>query len=70
MAKFIAEDMARESYLANAGMPGWIVQVDDSKVSPMVKQMVNMTQDSTAGFFGGMYSWKKDAEIHKILWLN
>ncbi|HOQ36667.1 MAG TPA: extracellular solute-binding protein [Acetivibrio sp.] len=68
VAKFIAEDMARESYLANAGMPGWIVQVDDSKVSPMVKQMVNMTQDSTAWIlWWDVFLEGEDAEIHKNL---
>ncbi len=68
VVKFIAEDMAREAYLANAGMPGWNVQVDDSNVSPMVKQMVNMTKDSTAWvLWWDVFLEAADADIHKNL---
>ncbi|HPD00545.1 MAG TPA: ABC transporter substrate-binding protein, partial [Acetivibrio sp.] len=50
------------------GVPGWIVQVDDSKVSPMVKQMVSMTQDSTAWIlWWDVFLEGEDAEIHKNL---
>lgn len=68
VVKFIAEDMAREAYLANAGMPGWNVQVDDSNVSPMVKQMVSMTKDSTAWvLWWDVFLEAADADIHKNL---
>ncbi|OPZ90630.1 MAG: Multiple sugar-binding protein precursor [Firmicutes bacterium ADurb.Bin419] len=68
VVKFIAEDMAREAYLANAGMPGWNVQVDDSNISPMVKQMVNMTKDSTAWvLWWDVFLESADADIHKNL---
>lgn len=68
VVKFIAEDMAREAYLANAGMPGWKVDVDDSNISPMVKEIVNMTKDSTSWvLWWDVFLEAADADIHKNL---
>jgi raffinose/stachyose/melibiose transport system substrate-binding protein len=66
--KFICEDMARESYLAGSGMPGWKVDVDDSKVSPLVKQLVAMTKDATGWvLWWDVFLEGADADTHKNL---
>lgn len=66
--KFICEDMARESYLAGSGMPGWKVDVDDSKVSPLIKQLVTSTKDATGWvLWWDVFLEGADADTHKNL---
>ena len=66
--KFICEDMARESYLAGAGMPGWKVTIDDSKVAPLLKQLVEMTKDATGWvLWWDVFLEGADADVHKNL---
>jgi raffinose/stachyose/melibiose transport system substrate-binding protein len=44
---FICEKLAFDMYEANTGLPGWKVEVDESKISPLTKEISDMTKDST-----------------------
>ena len=44
---FICEKLAYDMYEANTGLPGWKVSVDESKISPLTKEISDMTKDST-----------------------
>lgn len=44
---FMCEKLAHDMYEANTGLPGWKVQVDESKISPLTKEISDMTKDST-----------------------
>ncbi|EMS72898.1 extracellular solute-binding protein [Ruminiclostridium cellobioparum] len=44
--KYISENFAKEVYLAGAGLPTWKVSVDESKIDPLTKELVKLTQDS------------------------
>ncbi len=65
---FICERVAHDMYESNMGLPSWKVQVDESKISPLNKEIFDMTKDST-----GWTSWwdvvleSEDAYIHKNL---
>jgi raffinose/stachyose/melibiose transport system substrate-binding protein len=65
---FIAEKLAHDMYEANTGLPGWKVQVDESKISPLSKQISDMTKDST-GFtlWWDVFMEASDADTHKNL---
>lgn len=66
--KFICEDMAREAYISGAGMPGWKIDVDDSKVSPLIKELVTMTKDATGWvLWWDVFLEGADADTHKNL---
>jgi len=44
---FICEKLAHDMYEANLGLPAWKVQVDESKILPLRKEICDMTKDST-----------------------
>lgn len=44
--KYFCENMARETYLAGAYLPAWKVEVDDSNVNPVTRQLVKLTSNS------------------------
>ena len=65
---FICERVAHDMYESNISLPSWKVQVDESNISPLKKEVFDMTKDST-----GWTSWwdvvleAEDAYIHKTL---
>lgn len=66
--KFLCEDMAKECYIAGSGMPGWRIDVDDSKVAPLVKQLVSLTKDATGWvLWWDVFLEGADADTHKNL---
>jgi raffinose/stachyose/melibiose transport system substrate-binding protein len=44
--KFISENFSKEVYMAGAGLPTWKMTVDDSKIDPLTRELVKLTQDS------------------------
>ncbi len=44
---FLCEKLAFDMYEQNTGLPGWNVSVDESKISPLTKEISDMTKDST-----------------------
>lgn len=66
--KFICENMSTEAYLAGAGLPGWKANVDESKISPLVKSIVDMTKDATEWvLWWDVFLEGDDADVHKNL---
>ncbi len=47
LCSFIAENHSRNAYLAGAGIPTWKMSVDESKLDPLLKSIVNLTEGST-----------------------
>ena len=69
VAKFLAENMARESFLTGSGLPAWkIGEVDTSGLSPVLVQQAELIKDAT-GFVAwwDIYLQGADAETHKDL---
>lgn len=65
---FLLQKLAADMYEANTGMPGWKVSVDESKVSQMTKDMVNMTKDATAwNIWWDVFLEGAKADTHKNL---
>ena len=65
---FICERVAHDMYESNLCLPGWKVQVDESKILPLNKEIFDMTKDST----GWTLWWDvklepENAHIHKTL---
>lgn len=46
LLKYLAENHSREAYLVGAGMPTWKMNVDDSKIDPLIKQVVTNTKSA------------------------
>jgi len=44
---FICEKLAHDMYEANTGFPGWKVQVDESKINPLTKEIAAMINEGT-----------------------
>lgn len=44
---FICEKLAHDMYEANTGLPGWKVQVDESKINPLTKEIAAMINEGT-----------------------
>jgi raffinose/stachyose/melibiose transport system substrate-binding protein len=42
LAKYIAENLAAELYVAGAGFPTWQVNADESKIDPLTKDLVEL----------------------------
>ncbi|MDR1419817.1 MAG: hypothetical protein LBI86_05545 [Treponema sp.] len=42
--KYITERMSANMYTSGAGLPTWVVKVDESKIDPITKSLVSMTQ--------------------------
>lgn len=64
--KFLAENMARESYLTGSGLPAWkIGEVDTSNLSPVLVQQAELIKDAT-GFeaWWDIYLSGADAQTH------
>jgi len=69
VVKFLAENMARESFLTGSGLPAWkIGEVDTSNLSPVLVQQAELIKDAT-GFVAwwDIYLQGADAETHKNL---
>lgn len=47
LCAFLAENLSRNAYLAGAGMPTWKMNVDDSKIDPLLKSIVNLTSKAS-----------------------
>ncbi|SKA74283.1 raffinose/stachyose/melibiose transport system substrate-binding protein [Clostridium sp. USBA 49] len=67
-AKFITENMSKRLYETGAGIPTWKVDVDESKISPLIKQISDIAKNST----GYVVWWDtflsgQDADLHKNL---
>jgi raffinose/stachyose/melibiose transport system substrate-binding protein len=64
--KFLAENMARESFLTGSGLPAWkIGEVDTSGLSPLLVQQADLIKDAT-GFVAwwDIYLEGADAQTH------
>ncbi|GHV11245.1 solute-binding protein [Spirochaetia bacterium] len=44
--KYITEHMSANMYTSGAGLPTWAVKVDESKIDPLTKRLVEMTQSA------------------------
>jgi len=65
---FICEKLAHDMYEANTGLPGWKVEVDESKISPLTKEISDMTKDSTGWvLWWDVFLEGADADTHKNL---
>ncbi len=67
-AAYMAEHMARESFLLGAGLPAWKVDTTGETIDPLVQQMVELANNST----GFVLAWDtklsgEAAEKHKTL---
>lgn len=65
--KYISENLSRELYLAGI-LPAWKLEVDESEINPLTRQIKNMVNDATAF----MPAWDvfltgADADTHKDL---
>jgi len=65
---FICEKLAHDMYEANTGLPGWKVEVDESKINPLTKEISDMTKDSTAwNLWWDVFMEGAAADTHKNL---
>jgi raffinose/stachyose/melibiose transport system substrate-binding protein len=46
LCQYLAENHSRNAYLASAGMPTWKMNVDGSKIDPLMKSIITMTKDA------------------------
>ncbi|WP_139905438.1 extracellular solute-binding protein [Clostridium thermarum] len=66
--KFITEAFAKHGYELGAGIPAWKVSVDESKISPLTKQVSAIVQKSTGStIWWDTYLSGADADTHKDL---
>lgn len=66
--KFISEDFAKHGYELGAGIPAWKVSVDESKISPLTKQISAIIQKSKGStIWWDTYLSGEDADVHKDL---
>ena len=65
LCQFLAENHSKNAYLAGAGMPTWKMNVDDSKVDPLIKSIVKLTSKSTGFLLWGNTALEgKDSEFY------
>lgn len=66
--KFIAENISKKLYTTGAGIPTWKVDVDESKIAPLTKQISVIAKKSTGNVvWWDTYLSGADAEVHKDL---
>ena len=63
--KYICENMSREAYLAGGNLPSWKVNVDKSKINPLMLQIVDLTKNAK----GFVLAWDTflvgaEADVH------
>jgi raffinose/stachyose/melibiose transport system substrate-binding protein len=46
LCRFLAENHSRNAWLSSAGIPTWKVSVDESKINPIMKEIVRMTANA------------------------
>jgi len=67
-AKYIAENISKKLYTTGAGIPTWKVNVDESKIAPLTKQIAAIVKKSTGNVvWWDSYLSGADAEVHKDL---
>jgi raffinose/stachyose/melibiose transport system substrate-binding protein len=67
-AKFITEDISKRLYVTGAGIPTWKVNVDESKISPLTKQISEIAKKSKGYVvWWDTYLGGADADTHKDL---
>lgn len=47
LCTYLAENHSRNAYMVGAGMPTWKMKVDDSKVDPLIKSIVDLTSKAS-----------------------
>jgi raffinose/stachyose/melibiose transport system substrate-binding protein len=64
--KYIAENSAREMYLAGVGLPAWKLNgIDESKIDPLTKQLVELTGSAkTFTLWWNTYLEGADSELY------
>lgn len=66
--KYIAENISKKLYATGAGIPTWKVDVDESKLSPLTKQIGDIAKKSTGNVvWWDSYLAGADADVHKDL---
>jgi raffinose/stachyose/melibiose transport system substrate-binding protein len=66
--KFITEAFSKHGYELGAGIPAWKVSVDESKISPLTKQISGVIQKSKGNvIWWDTYLSGADADTHKDL---
>jgi raffinose/stachyose/melibiose transport system substrate-binding protein len=66
--KFLMEDFGKYEYINGAGISAWKVSVDESKISPLTKQINAIIQKSTGNtVWWDTYLSGADADVHKDL---
>lgn len=66
--KYIAENISKKLYATGAGIPTWKVDVDQSKLSPLTQQIVDIAKKSTGNVvWWDSYLTGADADVHKDL---
>ncbi len=53
LCQYLAENHSKNAYLAGAGMPTWKMDVDESKIDPLIKSIVDLTSNATNFLFWG-----------------
>jgi len=65
---FICEKLAHDMYEANTGLPGWKVEVDESKINPLTQEIAAMTKEGTAwNLWWDVFLEGAAADTHKNL---
>ena len=66
--KYIAENISKKLYETGAGIPTWKVDVDESKLSPLTKQIAELAKKSTGNVvWWDSYLAGANSELHKDL---
>ncbi|MCJ7691280.1 MAG: ABC transporter substrate-binding protein, partial [Clostridiaceae bacterium] len=66
--KYIAENISKKLYETGAGIPTWKVDVDESKLSPITKQIADIAKKATGNVvWWDSYLGGANAEVHKDL---
>jgi len=66
LLKYITEHHSKEAYLAGAGIPTWKMNVDESKIDPVTKQIVNNLKEAktTTLWFNSLLQ-SKDSDTYQ-----
>lgn len=46
LCSYLAENHSKNAYLVGAGIPSWKMKVDDSKIDPLIKSIVELTSNA------------------------
>lgn len=66
LLKYITENHSREAYLAGAGIPTWKMNVDESKIDPVTKQIVaNLKEAKTTTLWFNSLLQSKDSDTYQ-----